>query len=55
MGDHVLATCRCGADTIAVKADKTFTREIGTPVGIDFDSRSIHLFGGEHGARIRGL
>jgi multiple sugar transport system ATP-binding protein len=53
MGDHVLVTCRCGEATVAVKADKTFTRSIGTPVGVQFDDRSIHLFGNDGGDRIR--
>jgi multiple sugar transport system ATP-binding protein len=52
MGDHVLVTCRCGGDSVAVKADKTFTRDIGAPVGVDFDSHALHLFGGENGDRI---
>ncbi len=53
MGDHVLVTCRCGGPTVAVKADKTYTRAIGAAVGIDFDEGSVHLFGGEGGSRIR--
>lgn len=53
MGDHVLVTCRCSGATVAVKADKTFSRAIGAAVGIDFDEGSIHLFGGEGGSRIR--
>ena len=52
MGDHVLVTCRCGEATVAVKADKTFTRPIGEPVGVAFDERVIHLFGGKGGQRI---
>ncbi len=52
MGDHVLVTCRCGGTTVAVKADKTYSRAIGAAVGIDFDEGSIHLFGGEGGIRI---
>ena len=53
MGDHVLATCRCGDDTVAVKTDKTFAGAIGTPIGIDFGEASLHLFGGENGSRIQ--
>ena len=52
MGDHVLVTCRCGESNIAVKTDKAFTSDIGSKVGVHFDDRSIHLFGGENGDRI---
>ncbi len=52
MGDHVLVTCRCGDQTVAVKADKSFSRSMGEPVGIGFDEPGIHLFGGADGDRI---
>ena len=53
MGDHVLVTCQCGDTHVAVKADKSYAREIGAPVGIDFDNAATHLFGGAQGERIR--
>ena len=53
MGDHVLVTCRCGGETVAVKADKTFTEPIGTPISVGFDDQALHLFGGDHGNRIK--
>ena len=53
MGDHVLVTCRCGGSTVAVKAGKTFDGAIGTPVGIGFDPRALHLFATDHGGRLQ--
>ncbi len=50
--EFVLATCRCGDETVAVKTDKAFAGWIGTPVGIGFDDAALHLFGGQHGCRI---
>ncbi len=53
MGDHVLATCRCGEDMVAVKTDKSFDGAIGTPIGIDFSEAVLHLFAGREGARLK--
>ena len=36
MGDHTLVTCRVDGGTITVKADKTFDRRDGEPIGVDF-------------------
>ncbi len=52
MGDHTLVTCRVGAGTIAVKADKTFNRPDGDAVGIDFADTALHLFDKASGDRI---
>jgi len=53
IGDHVLVTCEAAGHTVVVKAEKTFTREIGEPVGIRISPDHIHLFAGPDGERIR--
>ena len=61
IGDHVLVTCRIagqGAGTlpgasIVVKAEKTFDREIGAPVGIRVPAERTYLFDRESGERLR--
>ncbi|HEY8015504.1 MAG TPA: ABC transporter ATP-binding protein [Dongiaceae bacterium] len=61
IGDHVLVTCRIagqGAGTLAgasivVKAEKTFDREIGAPVGIRVPAERTYLFDRESGERLR--
>src|SRR6202789_2383493 len=53
MGDHALVTCRIDGGTIAVKADKSFDRRDGAPIGVDFADASVHVFDKDTGARIR--
>jgi multiple sugar transport system ATP-binding protein len=52
IGDHTLVTCRCGGQSVTVKADKDVERSIGEPVGIGFDDKAIHLFDRGSGVRI---
>jgi multiple sugar transport system ATP-binding protein len=53
MGDHMLVTCRIDGGTIAVKADKSFDRRDGAPIGVDFADASVHVFDKDAGDRIR--
>jgi multiple sugar transport system ATP-binding protein len=53
MGDHALVTCRIDGGTIAVKADKSFDRRDGAPIGVDFADKSVHMFDKDTGDRIR--
>jgi multiple sugar transport system ATP-binding protein len=53
MGDHALVTCRIDGGTIAVKADKSFDRRDGAPIGVDFAETSVHVFDKDTGDRIR--
>jgi multiple sugar transport system ATP-binding protein len=53
MGDHALVTCRIDGGTIAVKADKSFDRRDGAPIGVDFAETSVHVFDKDAGDRIR--
>jgi multiple sugar transport system ATP-binding protein len=52
IGDHTLVTCRCGGQSVTVKADKDVERSIGEPVGIGFDDKAVHLFDAGSGVRI---
>jgi multiple sugar transport system ATP-binding protein len=52
MGDHTLVTCRVGGTTVTVKADKTFTRNDGEAIGVDFAATAIHLFDKSSGDRL---
>jgi multiple sugar transport system ATP-binding protein len=52
MGDHSLVTCRVLGGTMVVKADKSFNRSDGAPVGVDFAATAIHLFDKASGDRI---
>jgi len=52
MGDHTLITCRAGGGTVTVKADKTFNRPDGEPIGVDFADSALHLFDKASGDRI---
>jgi multiple sugar transport system ATP-binding protein len=52
MGDHTLITCRADGGTITVKADKTFNRPDGEPIGVDFADSALHLFDKASGDRI---
>jgi multiple sugar transport system ATP-binding protein len=61
IGDHVLVTCRIAGQgagalpgaSIVVKAEKTFDREIGAPVGIRVPAARTYLFDRESGERLR--
>ena len=53
MGDHVLVTCRVDGGAITVKADKSFDRRDGAPIGVDFADASVHLFDKDSGDRLR--
>ena len=35
MGDHVLVTCQIAGASLVIKAEKSFTGEIGAPIGIE--------------------
>ena len=52
MGDHTLITCRGDGGTITVKADKTFDRPDGEPIGVDFADSALHLFDKASGDKI---
>jgi multiple sugar transport system ATP-binding protein len=53
IGDHVLVTCRREAQTIAVKAPKDYTADIGAKVGIRLSQQSLYFFDGKDGSRLR--
>jgi multiple sugar transport system ATP-binding protein len=53
MGDHALVTCRVDGGTITVKAEKSFDRRDGAPIGVDFADASIHVFDKDTGDHIR--
>ncbi|HEX9448654.1 MAG TPA: ABC transporter ATP-binding protein [Dongiaceae bacterium] len=53
IGDHVLVTCRVDGQSIVVKADKSFTQEIGAMVGISVPADRTYLFATERGERMR--
>jgi multiple sugar transport system ATP-binding protein len=53
MGDHALVTCRVDGGTVTVKADKSFDRRDGAPIGVDFADTSVHVFDKDSGDRIR--
>jgi multiple sugar transport system ATP-binding protein len=53
IGDHVLVTCRRETQTIAVKAPKDYTADIGAQVGIRLNPQSLYLFDEKDGRRIR--
>jgi multiple sugar transport system ATP-binding protein len=53
IGDHTLATLKCGADFITVKAPKDFTAKTGTQAGIAFPAESAFIFDAESGDRLR--
>jgi hypothetical protein len=52
-GDHALVTCRVDGGTITVKAEKSFDRRDGAPIGVDFADASIHVFDKDTGDHIR--
>jgi multiple sugar transport system ATP-binding protein len=54
IGDHVLVTCRIAGQSIVIKAEKTFSREIGEPVGVQVPAARTYLFDRETGERLRG-
>jgi multiple sugar transport system ATP-binding protein len=53
IGDHALVTCRVDDGTITVKADMSFDRRDGAPIGVDFADASVHVFAKDSGDRIR--
>jgi multiple sugar transport system ATP-binding protein len=53
MGDHALVTCRVDGGVITVKADKSFDRRDGAPIGVDFADTSVHVFDKDSGDRVR--
>ena len=53
MGDHSLVTCRVDGGTMIVKADKSFNRQDGEAIGVDFADASVHVFDKDSGDRIR--
>jgi multiple sugar transport system ATP-binding protein len=53
IGDHVLVTCQIDGNPIVVKAEKSFTGEIGAAIGIQAPPGRCYLFDQETGARLR--
>jgi len=53
IGDHVLVTCQIDGNPIVVKAEKTFTGEIGAAIGIQAAAGRCYLFDQETGDRLR--
>jgi multiple sugar transport system ATP-binding protein len=52
IGDHTLVTCRIDGGAITVKADKTFSRQDGAAIGVNFADAAVHLFDKASGDRI---
>jgi hypothetical protein len=44
---------RVDGGVFTIKADKSFDRRDGAPIGVDFADRSIHVFDEDSGDRIR--
>jgi len=53
IGDHVLVTCQIDGNPIVVKAEKSFTGEIGAAIGIQAAAGRCYLFDQETGDRLR--
>jgi multiple sugar transport system ATP-binding protein len=53
IGDHVLVTCQIDGNPIVVKAEKTFTGEIGAAIAIQAPPGRCYLFDRETGDRLR--
>jgi multiple sugar transport system ATP-binding protein len=53
VGDHALATVSVGGSTVAVKAPREFTAEIGAKVGVAVEPRSVFVFDAASGTRVR--
>ncbi len=53
IGDHVLVTCRIGDAPIVIKAEKSFSGEIGAAVGIQAPPGRCYLFDRKAGERLR--
>jgi multiple sugar transport system ATP-binding protein len=53
IGDHVLVTCQREAQTIAIKAPKDYSADIGAQVGIRLNPQSLYFFDGTDGRRVR--
>ncbi|HVJ34913.1 MAG TPA: ABC transporter ATP-binding protein [Terriglobia bacterium] len=53
IGDHALLTCRIGGQSIAVKVEKDFSREIGAEIGIAAAPERTYLFDAASGQRLR--
>src|SRR6266478_3486177 len=53
IGDHVLVTCQIDGNPIVVKAEKSFTGEIGAAIGIQTAAGRCYLFDQETGDRLR--
>ena len=53
MGDHVLVTCQLGNASIVIKAEKSFTGEIGAPASIQAPPGRCYLFDRKTGERLR--
>jgi multiple sugar transport system ATP-binding protein len=52
LGDSSMATVQAGGALVAVKAAKTFSAEIGSPMSAHVPASICHLFGVEDGKRI---
>ena len=52
IGDHVLVTCRIDGAPIIVKAEKSFSQPIGSPIGIEVPADRTYLFDVETGIRL---
>jgi multiple sugar transport system ATP-binding protein len=53
IGDHVLVTCQLAGTAIVIKAEKTFSSEIGAAVGVQAAAERCYLFDQQSGARLR--
>jgi multiple sugar transport system ATP-binding protein len=53
VGDHALVTVSVGENTIAAKAPKDFSGEIGSPIAIAVKERSVFVFDAASGERVR--
>jgi multiple sugar transport system ATP-binding protein len=53
MGDHVLVTCQIAGAPLVIKAEKSFTGEIGAAIGIQAPAGRCYLFDRKSGERLR--
>jgi len=52
LGDSTLVTVKSGDALVAARAPKTFTADIGAPVGLAVPVDKCHFFDASHGGRI---
>jgi multiple sugar transport system ATP-binding protein len=53
IGDHTLVTLKAGEQEVVVKAPNTFSAEMGSSIGLSFDTERVYLFRAASGERIR--